>query len=201
MGPSVRCTGVGGEADAERLTVAVEEARGGDETAFRELYRALQPSLLRYLRGLIGEDAEDVASEAWLQIARDLRGFSGDFGQFRGWAVTIARHRAIDHARHRRRRPHTPIDVEELADRPDPADTAAAASDAIATHDAIRLIAMLPRDQAEAVLLRVVVGLDAAAAGRILGKRPGAVRTAAHRGLRRLAELVERDAFRSSDAE
>ena len=55
-----------------------------------------------------------------------------------------------------------------------------------------RLIATLPPDQAEAVLLRVVVGLDAASAGRVLGKRPGAVRTAAHRGLRRLAELLER---------
>ncbi|MGW5234218.1 sigma factor-like helix-turn-helix DNA-binding protein, partial [Streptomyces nodosus] len=43
------------------------------------------------------------------------------------------------------------------------------------------------------VLLRVVVGLDAPAAARVLGKRPGAVRTAAHRGLRRLArELAPR---------
>jgi RNA polymerase sigma-70 factor (ECF subfamily) len=42
------------------------------------------------------------------------------------------------------------------------------------------------------VLLRVVVGLDGPAAARVLGKRPGAVRTAAHRGLKRLArELGE----------
>lgn len=187
--------------DAERLGAAVDAARTGDEAAFREIYRALQPSLLRYLRGLIGEDAEDVAAETWLQIARDLHSFRGDFGRFRGWAVTIARHRAIDHARHRQRRPQTTGAVEELVDRPDPADTATQASDAIATRDAIRLIATLPRDQAEAVLLRVVVGLDAAAAGRILGKSPGAIRTAAHRGLRRLAELVERDAFGPRGAE
>jgi RNA polymerase sigma-70 factor (ECF subfamily) len=38
--------------------------------------------------------------------------------------------------------------------------------------------------------LRVVVGLDSAAAGQVLGKRSGAVRTAAHRGLRRLAQLL-----------
>ena len=53
---------------------------------------------------------------------------------------------------------------------------------------ALALIARLPRDQAEAVLLRVVVGLDAKAAAKVLGKRAGAVRTAAHRGLRALAE-------------
>jgi RNA polymerase sigma-70 factor (ECF subfamily) len=36
------------------------------------------------------------------------------------------------------------------------------------------------------------MGLDAKAAAKVLGKRPGAVRTAAHRGLRKLAELVDR---------
>ena len=173
------------------LSTVLDAARAGDEDAFRALYRALQPLLLRYLRGLIGTDAEDVASETWLQITRDLPRFEGDYPRFRGWAVTIARHRAIDHARHRRRRPHAVVDVDELIDLPDTQDTAATAVDAIATHAAIRLIATLPRHQAEAVLLRVVVGLDAVAAGRVLGRRPGAVRVATHRGLRRLAELLE----------
>ena len=53
------------------------------------------------------------------------------------------------------------------------------------------LISRLPQDQAEAVVLRVVVGLDAKSAAQVLGKRPGAVRTAAHRGLRKLAELLD----------
>src|SRR5579885_3861705 len=53
-------------------STALRAAReDGDEGAFRVLYRAVQPGLLRYLRALVGEDAEDVASEAWLQIARD----------------------------------------------------------------------------------------------------------------------------------
>jgi RNA polymerase sigma-70 factor, ECF subfamily len=49
----------------------------------------------------------------------------------------------------------------------------------------------LPPDQAEAVLLRAVLGLDAQTAARILGKRPGAVRTAAYRGLRTLARELD----------
>ena len=61
------------------------------------------------------------------------------------------------------------------------------------TAEAVSLIAMLPREQAEAVLLRVVVGLDAQTAGRILGRRAGAVRTATYRGLRQLAHLLARD--------
>jgi RNA polymerase sigma-70 factor (ECF subfamily) len=61
----------------------------------------------------------------------------------------------------------------------------------VSTESAIALIAELPRDQAEAVLLRVVVGLDAESAGKVLSKRAGAVRTATYRGLRRLASRLE----------
>jgi RNA polymerase sigma-70 factor (ECF subfamily) len=73
--------------------------------------------------------------------------------------------------------------------------------------DAIR---SLPRDQAEAVMLRAVMGMDAKTAGRVLGKRPGAVRSAAQRGLRSLEASLEtrpdsllevRDIFRPSGAE
>src|SRR5262249_35734707 len=77
--------------DAE-LTAAVLAAQDGDETAFRTVYRAVHPRLLGYVRTLVGDpDAEDVTSEAWLQIARDLERFSGDADRFRGWAARIAR--------------------------------------------------------------------------------------------------------------
>jgi RNA polymerase sigma-70 factor (ECF subfamily) len=171
-------------------SAALDAARDGEDDAFRVLYRAVQPGLLRYLRVLVGDDAEDVASEAWLQVARDLGKFRGDLDGFRGWVATIARHRAIDHLRHQRRRPVAVERAEELADVPGREDTAGAAVDAIGTDAALALIAELPRDQAEAVLLRVVLGLDPSAAAKVLGKRPGAVRTAAYRGLRTLAERL-----------
>jgi RNA polymerase sigma-70 factor (ECF subfamily) len=178
--------------EAQQLDAALNAARSGDEDAFGLMYRALQPALLRYLYGLVGSDAEDVASESWLQIARDLRRFRGDWAAFRGWAVTIARHRALDHLQHQRRRPAEPTALEELIGLSGGADTAGTALDAIGTDAALALIASLPREQAEAILLRVVVGLDAPAAGRVLGRRAGAVRTAAYRGLRRLAEQLSR---------
>ncbi len=40
------------------------------------------------------------------------------------------------------------------------------------------------------VLLRVVVGLDGPSVARVLGKRQGAVRMAAYRGLKRLAGRI-----------
>jgi RNA polymerase sigma-70 factor (ECF subfamily) len=178
----------GAAADVAWLVAA---AQGGDEWAFRQLYRTLHPGLLLYLRGLVGDEAEDVASEAWAQIARDLGSFSGDGPAFRAWSATISRHRALDHLRRLRRRPLTAASGDEvLMSRVAPDDTEAAAIESASTGAAIDLIASLPPDQAEAVLLRVVVGLDVRTAAAILGKRPGAVRTAAHRGLRRLAAML-----------
>src|SRR6266568_3514453 len=166
---------------------AVGRAQQGDPDAFRLLYRDIQPRLLRYLHTLAGHDAEDIASETWLQVTRDLPGFTGTYDGFRGWVATIARHRALDHPRrHARKPPALAIPAEDLASWPADDDTAARALDAVATASAIALIATLPPDQAEAVLLRAVLGLDAQTAGEVLGKRAGAIRTAAHRGLRTL---------------
>lgn len=179
--------------DAE-LTAAVLAAQGGDESAFRTVYRAVHPRLLGYVRTLVGDgDAEDVTSEAWLQIARDLDSFTGDADRFRGWAARIGRNRALDHIRMRGRRPAIGGDETELTGHAADSDTAGEAMEALSTGRAMALIAQLPQDQAEAVVLRVVVGLDAKSAAETLGKRPGAVRTAAHRGLKKLAELIGAD--------
>jgi RNA polymerase sigma-70 factor, ECF subfamily len=173
---------------------AVGRAQQGDGEAFRLLYRDIQPRLLRYLHALAGQDAEDIASETWLQVTRDLPGFTGTYDGFRGWVATIARHRALDHLRRNTRRPPAlALPAEDLAAWPATHDTAQTALDAVATAGAVALIATLPPDQAEAVLLRAVLGLDAATAGHVLGKRAGAVRTAAHRGLKTLHKRLDDD--------
>ncbi len=180
--------------EPDDLEDALRKAMGGDPTGFVTLYRELQPRLFRYARALVGQDADDVTGEAWLQIARDLPSFFGDLDGFRGWAASITRHRALDliKARSRRRaEPHGLQVVPELADLTAAGDTAEAAIAALSTAQAVEIIAALPRDQAEAVLLRAVVGLSAQAAGTVLGKRAGAVRVAAHRGLKALARQIE----------
>ncbi|WP_067499382.1 RNA polymerase sigma factor [Actinoplanes sp. TFC3] len=191
---------------ARDLSPLVSAAQDGDENAFRSLYQAIHPALLRHVRALVGDDAEDVASEAWLRIARDLAGFSehgrgarpGDpegqrdgTSRFRAWALTVAHNRAIDHVRHSRRQPDVLIPIEHLAEIAVSGDAGEQAAERMATTNAMGLIAGLPPDQAQAVLLHVVVGFDGPAAARMLGKRPGAVRMAASRGLRRLAARVE----------
>ncbi|MFF7532381.1 RNA polymerase sigma factor [Streptomyces bobili] len=187
--------GQGGEprraqANDGELGAAVARAQDGDESAFAVAYRIVQPGLLGYLRGIVGDDAEDVASDAWLEIARDLGRFKGDGAGFRGWTATIARHRALDHLRRVRVRPRASALEQDVLDLPGPHDTHDQVVESLSTERALDLVRGLPPDQAEAVLLRVVVGLDGPAAARVLGKRPGAVRTAAHRGLKRLARQL-----------
>jgi RNA polymerase sigma-70 factor (ECF subfamily) len=150
------------------------------------LWRELHPAVLRYLRVVVGDAADDVASETWLQAARDLHRFAGDGAAFRGWLFRIARHRAIDETRRAGRRPEEPAGT--VADDATPtADAADEMLEQSGTAWALRLVADLPPDQAEAVMLRVVAGLDVADTARVLGKRAGAVRIATMRGLRRLA--------------
>jgi RNA polymerase sigma-70 factor (ECF subfamily) len=135
-------------------------------------------------------DAEDVASEAWAQAFRDLDRFTGDADGFRGWITTIGRHRALDHLRQARRRPVSDDPVDALVDLPDATDVEGDTLGRVQSEAALALIASLPRDQAEAIMLRTVLGFDAPTAARILGKRPGAVRAAAHRGLKNLAKKI-----------
>lgn len=169
------------------LDEALARASAGDEAGFRHLWRALQPPLLRFLRVIGCEDPEDVASETWLQAVRDLPRFSGAEEDFRRWLFTIGRHRAIDAARARSRRPATPVStgLEMLADRQLVEDQVL---DGMSVQRAVALLATLSRDQAEVVALRVIAGLETPDVARILGKSAGAVRVALHRGLKALAD-------------
>jgi RNA polymerase sigma-70 factor (ECF subfamily) len=181
--------------ETDELTAAVEGAQRGDSESFRILYREVQPKLLRYLSFLVDNDAEDIASETWLQATRDLHKFQGNFDNFRGWITTIGRHRAMDHLRKQSRQPPAvPVPVEEFSFLTSADDTEARAIESVTTDDAVKLISSLPKDQAEAVMLRAVVGMDAKTAAAVVGKRAGAIRTAAYRGLKTLAKRLGADA-------
>lgn len=167
------------------------DARAGDEAAFACLFRDIQPALLHYLH-VIGRDAaDDLASETWLQVIAGLHRFRGGEKSFRAWLFTIARHRVVNHGRSRARRPTVPLALSG-AEEPLAPDAADVAIERISAQTVLALISTLPGDQAEIIMLRVVAGLDTNVVARIVGKSTGAVRVAAHRGLRRLAAVVDR---------
>ena len=178
----------GDACDADDLSAACH----GDEAAFTRLFRAHQPLLLRYLRPLAGAAHEDVAAETWVQVVRGLADFEGDLDGFRGWLFTIAHRRWVDHVRAESRRPPR-LDEAAALDLPARERVEEVVEAVLSTERAVDLIGRLAADQAEVLLLRVVADLDVAATARVVGKSRGAVRVLTHRGLRRLATLLERE--------
>ena len=165
-------------------------AQCGSEQAFSVLWRDVNPALLRYLRVVAAEHAEDVAAETWVQVVRGLPRFTGDETAWRAWLFTTARRRLLDQVRLRKRHPSEPLDEISPMDIPRTADAEQVALDHMATESAMALLSKLPEQQAEVIFLRIVAGLDTEAVAEILGRSPGAVRVAAHRGLKKLATLV-----------
>jgi RNA polymerase sigma-70 factor, ECF subfamily len=173
--------------DFAELLAAAQE---GDELAFSRLWRDGNPALLRYLRVIAPESAEDVAAETWIYVVRGLTRFRGDEQAWRAWLFTTARRRTIDQARRRSRRPEKALEEALPSQLPVSPDAADLAIQDIDTRSAMALVAQLPPHQAEVILLRVVAGLDTETVARLVARTPGAVRVAAHRGLRRLAEIL-----------
>jgi RNA polymerase sigma-70 factor, ECF subfamily len=165
-------------------------AQGGNEAAFSRLWRDGNPALLRYLRIVAPELAEDVAADTWLQVVRGLAGFRGDERAWRAWLFATARRRMIDEGRRRSRRPVRALEEVLPGRLPVSPDAADLAIEHIGTRSAMALVAQLPAHQAEVITLRVVAGLDIETVARLLRRTPGAVRVAAHRGLRRMAEIL-----------
>jgi RNA polymerase sigma-70 factor, ECF subfamily len=181
--------GISADSSERALTFerALTEARAGSEAGFRHLWQQLQPRLLRFLAVYGCDEIDDVASETWLQVVRDLHRFDGGEEDFRSWLFSIGRNRAIDatraRTRFRDRLAKAPAPETDPGDKPVELEVLAGLS----TRQAVALVADLSPDQAEVVALRVIAGLDTPAVARLLGKSAGAVRVALHRGLRTLA--------------
>lgn len=171
----------------------VESAKAGDEAAFVVLFRAAQPALLRFLQGVCRDSvvAEDVAAETWVSVVKGLHRFEGDEPGWRAWVLTIGRARLRDAQRKLFAQGQAgQVDEQVLLSRPAPDDVHGSVEELISTEAVLGLVRLLPREQAEVVLLRHVVGLDVARTAEVVGRSPGAVRVSVHRGLRRLAELL-----------
>lgn len=163
----------------------LQGALRGDERAFARLWREFQPVLLRYPRIKAAAAAEDIAADIWVRVVRALAGFEGDEQGFRGSLYTTARNRLTDWYRSGERR----IDVIEHASLvviPSATNVEDEAAEHSATDRAMAMIGELPADQAEAVMLRIVAGMDVARVAEIMGRTSGSVRVLCHRGLKRL---------------
>jgi RNA polymerase sigma-70 factor, ECF subfamily len=179
----------------ERFPQVLEAARVGEDWAIAALYRDLHPRVMAYLRHRCRDEAEDVAQETWMDVARALVRFQGTEDEFRRLVFVIAKRRSIDHARRSAARPSDATADEVLALH-QLGDAEVDVLDRLTAQEAVSTISdLLPPDQAEIVLLRVLGGFSAEEVAVMLDRRPGTIRALQHRALRRLAAT-----FPSEDA-
>lgn len=161
----------------------LQAAKGGAEWAWTSLYRDLAPLVLGYLRSRGAAEPEDLTGEVFLQIARDLRSFTGSENEFRSWVLVIAHHRLLDERRARSRRPSEPSPPEVIVERGATGDVEEEALRSLATHRVRDLLRAVTEEQAEVLMLRILGGLTVDEVARLVGKRPNSVKALQRRGL------------------
>jgi RNA polymerase sigma-70 factor (ECF subfamily) len=163
-----------------------------DRTAFAVLYDRYYLAVMRYcLRRLFMRPvAEDVASEAFLQVARGLPNFAGRTEtDFRRWLYRIVTNGVNAHLRQTRRRQEL-LEAAARSGRLTAEDNKPAAErlDWPAVYQAV--LELDERDQS-IVMLRFFADLPHEEIGSIVGATSGAVRTALSRILDRLRTRIE----------
>lgn len=159
------------------LAAIVGAARRGDRAAFGELYRRFARAvhgvvLARAAYGAVADIVQDVFAIALERLPQ-----LADAAAFPGWLLSIARNRAIDHAR--AKKPND--ELGEIAVEPPRASELARALVALRA---------LPEAYRETMILRLVEGLTGPEIAEQTGLTPGSVRVNLHRGMKRLREAL-----------
>ena len=173
-------------ADEATLMRLAQLAQHGDRQAYAALLSACRHWLLRYFRRRIHpEQLEDLAQDALLSVHRKLASYDPT-RSFYAWLAAIARYRFVDHLRLAYRlSAHTTLD--------DDLPAADAAEPEIAARVSLeRLFEALPDGQQSAIELVKLKGLSIREASDRSGQSESLVKVNIHRGLKRLAALIER---------
>ncbi len=174
------------------LTGAVEEEdlvarlRARDPQAWEDVYRVWFPRLYSYALHRTGEreTAADIAAEVFVRALRQVDRYDPRRLSLPAWLFRLAHDGAVDHLRRRGRRPSVPL---SQASR-----EAVDAAEAWAQQGDLEwALARLTEEQRTVLLLRFFVGLSSQETGKVMGKRPGAVRALQFRALRHLRALLQ----------
>jgi RNA polymerase sigma-70 factor (ECF subfamily) len=177
-------------------------ARAGDRRAMRRLLQALAPRLLRVVRGVLGAghpEVEDVMQDATLLVLRALEAFRGE-GELEGYAVRITLRAAISARKKYRAR----------VAATEPESARAEAIDATAGDDVLtrrrrailrELLEELPEAQAEALVMRSILGLSLEETARVAGVPENTVRSRVRLAREALKKRIESDPVLIEDLE
>ena len=179
--------------DADRELV--RRMAAGDESALGTLYDRYSPLLHSVARRIVGDpdDAEEVLEETFWQAWRQAGRYEESRGGLSTWLVMIARSRAVDRVRARRR-----VREERWHELPEP--PADSAGDAVSPLDSAqmdevrrmvgRAVATLPPEQRQTVELAYFRGLSQSEIAEATGQPLGTVKTRARLALQKLREAL-----------
>jgi RNA polymerase sigma factor (sigma-70 family) len=176
----------------EQFASTLAAARTGAPRAWESIYSDLAGVVGGYLRGRGAQEVEDLVSETFLSVAKDIHSFSGDEAASRSWVVTIAHRRMQDAWRSHGRR--VPIadgeQAQDLAERTWQGDVEDEAMSPMSAMEVEALIGGLTTAQRDVILLRVVGDLSVAQTVRVLDTSEGAVRALQNRAFRELRKVL-----------
>ena len=137
----------------------IQQAARGDRQAFGTLVRVHQARVFHFLRRLLGsaDEAADLTQETFIRAFQALPRWRPE-ARLQTWLLQIARNAALDTLRQRQR--YVDVAPEKLAEPVDPAPSPL--SRLQTGRDLVlleRLLARLPHEQREILLLREVEGL------------------------------------------
>jgi RNA polymerase sigma factor (sigma-70 family) len=158
----------------------------GDEGAIDDVYSALGPMVLGYLRRFVPRDeAEDVLQRVFYEVWRNRDRYDPT-RSLEAWVLGIARKRAIDQLR---RRHANVVPIDELRDIA--GDDGRELAERYARANEVRgALERLSPEQREVLTLAYFGELSQSEIADRLGVPLGTVKARAFRGLRRLADLL-----------
>ncbi len=158
--------------------------------AFTRLYEMFSGKTLRYLRGLVGDDAPDVQQELWLSVFKNIKGIVNP-GAFRTWLFRTTRHRAVDFLRGARRERELMDDAGiERVSVSDDADIGRL--ETVDESDLEMALSSMPPPKREVLLLRYRDELSYNEIALVVGCPIGTVRTRLYHAKRKMQELLKR---------
>jgi RNA polymerase sigma factor (sigma-70 family) len=176
----------------ENFSTRLEAAKEGREWAWADLYRELAGPVTGYLASRGAIDAEDLASETFLQVARNIHTFDGDEISFRSWVFVIAHRRLLDSRRSRKRRPETTAWTDATVDSSG-GDVEQEALEGLISEEIQQAFEQLTDIQGDVLALRILGLLTLEETAQVLGKGVGAIKAAQRRGLIALQEKLDRE--------
>jgi RNA polymerase sigma-70 factor (ECF subfamily) len=159
----------------------------GDPAALEEAYRTLGPLVMSYLGRYVPQpDIEDVMQRVFYEVWRVRERYDPTLS-LRGWVLSIARKRAIDHLRKRR---DVVVPLESM--REITGDDGRETEERFAWADEVRAaLDLLPDAQREVIELAYFQGYTQTEIATRIAAPLGTVKTRTARGLQRLAGLLE----------